>query len=591
MVGVVRSVHGLASVERPSRRETSGRYEPICTRTIAGLVAAALLFLALLFSRLSHPLLWNDEAETAVYGDRILDYGYPKVHDGRNVVYELPVPLEVGVKKECDAYIGSTWGQYYFAAPGAAWARATDDPSEKTLRMRLPFALAGATGVGLMAGLLAILLRRRVLLSLRAVAAFLVIQATSVSLLLHLREARYYPLTTLLVAACLFLRLSFLDPSSRRWSRPAAIGLALLLALLFNVFSPAWFALAGALGINALLRARTAPPALRTWTLVRGLLPIAGSAVLLVPGLVFFDTLRTTQRIVGELPHRQYFLNLLGSVFFFARYDFLLPAALVKIFLVRWRRLVPTERRTAGVRDQLEASDLLIFALGIHLLVVTRVPYLFERYLVVLSPLIGVMLVLDVVSVTDLIRVGVSEPEQLRPRRILVLIVTIGLALIAPWRVPEVGGHIKALFTPYRGPMDFAVEWIRARWADPSRLVIATNYESLVLMWYLGSRVIGGSGNYDIGADRGLVPDVVIPRPYDARAAVLEEFLNRHRYEGERLPVANLPYNNSPELSIGPGLYLVHQFRTPRPSPRYPALVIYYRIDHPEPGPAHHSYP
>jgi hypothetical protein len=203
------------------------------------------------------------------------------------------------VKKECDAYIGSTWGQYYFAAPGAAWARATDEPWEKTLRVRLPCALAAAVGVGLMAGLLAILLRRRVSLSLRAVAAFLVIQAVSVSLLLHLPEARYYPLTTLLVAACLFLRWNLLDPFSQRGSRPAAwvwLSCSRCCSTCSRQLGSPWFEPSGSTRysareqrarlVNSDARARSPP---HRW-LCRPSGAWSG----------FFDTLGTTQRILAS---------------------------------------------------------------------------------------------------------------------------------------------------------------------------------------------------------------------------------------------------------------------------------------------------
>ena len=60
---------------------------------------------------LSYQLLWQGAAETIMYAERILDFGYPKVHDGRNVVYGLSAPISVGVKERHDAYIGSTWGR------------------------------------------------------------------------------------------------------------------------------------------------------------------------------------------------------------------------------------------------------------------------------------------------------------------------------------------------------------------------------------------------------------------------------------------------------------------------------------------------
>ena len=44
------------------------------------------------------------------------------------------------VRERDDAYIGKTWGDFYFAVPGLLWARGVDDLYAKTLRLRLPFA-------------------------------------------------------------------------------------------------------------------------------------------------------------------------------------------------------------------------------------------------------------------------------------------------------------------------------------------------------------------------------------------------------------------------------------------------------------------
>ena len=102
------------------------------------------------FRHLSHPLFWQDEGETAMYAQRVLEYGYPVVHGERNVVYEFGTNVAQGVKEQIDAYIGTTWGHFYFAVPGLVWAERTDDIYERTWRLRLPFALAGATGLGVM---------------------------------------------------------------------------------------------------------------------------------------------------------------------------------------------------------------------------------------------------------------------------------------------------------------------------------------------------------------------------------------------------------------------------------------------------------
>src|SRR5262245_2285579 len=71
----------------------------------------------LLLAGLAHPLFWADEGETAMFGSRIIQFGYPRVHGDRNVVYQFGSNIAIGVDERTDAYIGTTWGQFYYAVP------------------------------------------------------------------------------------------------------------------------------------------------------------------------------------------------------------------------------------------------------------------------------------------------------------------------------------------------------------------------------------------------------------------------------------------------------------------------------------------
>ncbi|MGH7336611.1 MAG: hypothetical protein ACREI7_03450, partial [Myxococcota bacterium] len=116
-----------------------------------GAVCIQTLFAWLVLGGLGAPLLWEDEAETAMWGRRIVEFGYPKVHGhDRNVVYGAHHPVEIGIHQPLDAYVGSPWGQYYFAAAPVAWSDTADDLAERTWRVRLPFAVAGWLGIVLL---------------------------------------------------------------------------------------------------------------------------------------------------------------------------------------------------------------------------------------------------------------------------------------------------------------------------------------------------------------------------------------------------------------------------------------------------------
>ena len=160
---------------------------------LSGLLLAFAIaaFAAMLLGRLAHPLLWQDEGETAMFGTRVLEYGFPKVHGERNVVYEFGPNIAIGVKESVDAYIGKTWGDFYFAVPGLLWARGTGDPYDRTFRLRLPFALAGAAGLALMLFAVWPAIARRD--RLRVATGFVALCSISISLLLHLREVLLSP--------------------------------------------------------------------------------------------------------------------------------------------------------------------------------------------------------------------------------------------------------------------------------------------------------------------------------------------------------------------------------------------------------------
>ncbi len=49
--------------------------------------------------------------------------------------------------------------------------------------------------------------------------------------------------------------------------------------------------------------------------------------------------------------------------------------------------------------------------------------------------------------------------------------------LTAGERIPVLGQRIYELFHRYQGPMDHAADFIRRRYPDPGKIVVATNYE------------------------------------------------------------------------------------------------------------------
>jgi hypothetical protein len=528
-------------------------------RTLLPLRGAVVLVFAIfcvaLFKHLSYPLFWNDEAETAMYATRILEYGYPKVHGPKNTVYELGARLYVGVKEGHDSYIGNTWGQYYFAALGAALAERAEDLYAKTRLLRLPFALAGALGVlvfhlGIAAAFGSD--RRRRLGYL--VFAF-GLSTLSISLLLHLREARSYSLALLLFV--LALRVFFSYHFFRSIGLMAYTAwLTLLLFLLFNTFFPAYVALVPVLGLESL----------------RGAWPL-----LLVPVAIYFEMFAVAQAVSKSASWGPDYPENLGAVLrFFLRYELLGPALLVKLALLAVRRRSARAARGPAALPQ-RMSGFLSLLFVVYCGVCNINPIFFERYFIVLSPVLTAVFLLDGFA---LVR-ALPEAHPRAPRRRLGAIALAGVfACLAPvlWiKRPEIAGRLHELTTPYQGPLDFLIPFLESEVAHPENLVIATNYEAPVYMYYLRSRVLLGYARAEKARDMKARPDIIVPRMLWGGRPLLQRFREKTAYQAVVLDVEDFPVNNIPSLAESPTFKYSHQFRTRIGEDEESRLVIFIR--------------
>lgn len=548
---------------------------------IGGVVLAAAVFAGGLLRHLEYPLLWQDEAETAMFARRIAEYGFPKVHGRRNVVYEFGPNVALGIDEATDAYIGKTWGDFYFAVPGLLWARgAGDDLYDRTWRLRLPFAVAGALGVGVFASAAAPAFghRRR-----RAAALFLLACATSVSLVLHLREVRYYPLLVLVTAGLAWVHLRY-AVFERLPYRAWAVALPVLLFLLFHVFYTAYFVAAALIGLErALAATRGERPGERArWArLARELAPIAASGIAVAPFLVFFETFdvaRSFAAHVGTSP-ALFATNLAFVGAHFLRQELLVPALVARGAVLAAGALA---RRRAvalpGAHARAAAVRLWLFALGYTVLGCAN-PLVYERYFVVLGPVVTLAFLLDAHTCFSAARL-LGPGRAARARALLAA--ALGAAVLASLgaRLPELRGRLAELRTPVLGPLDFAIPGVRAAYARPGELVIATNYEAHPFMYYLDSHVIVGLAGNNIVAERRLEPDVVVPRRrWPSGLPEISRFLARGSWREERYPVADLYWNNIPAVSRSPRVPDPHRFRTARTTDPSQMLQVFYRRD------------
>jgi hypothetical protein len=543
---------------------------------IAAPVAAGAVFAFLLFGGLSRPLLWNDEAYTAMYAERVLDHGYPLVDDGRNAVYGLDAPLAVGTKEGSGAYIGSPWGEYYVAALGALAARATGDPYAKTLRLRLPFAVLGAAGVAcFLWAALPLVPGRRARLAFAA--AYLVACASSISLVLHLREVRYYALVVLFggLAVLAFRRREITGTPAA--PIPGSL-LAISLLGLFACFYPAWGVVSVCLVLHALARAARGPGtrAARATDFALRIAPVAAAAAVALPAAVFLEVPEVLAALRGgtTLSAAGWQANLAIATKNLLRFELLAPVLAVKLLLLAARRIDP-EVRPASASERRELSGFLTLVLVVYLPAVSAAPFVFERYFILLSPLLATLLLLDASQAIDLLRASPRARSAL-PVRLLAVAAAACLFGSLGVRAPELRGRAAEIATPVVGPLDVAIPYLLARYQRPAELVIATNYEDPAYMYYLGSRVIVGFNATALARDLAETPDIVIPRRPRHRSALLR-FLQSGDYERRSFPVYNTVTNQVPSLSPWtPGLD-VHRFATRLPRRPAQEVVVFER--------------
>jgi 4-amino-4-deoxy-L-arabinose transferase-like glycosyltransferase len=240
-------------------------------RAIPVLPAAVILLgsLVLLFARLGHYCLWDDEAITAMTARAVLHTGdtSARVDDHNLLIYRNGLL----VRNFKDRYTPPL--QFYFIAP---FIKLLGDGN---FACRLPFALCGVATVAFL--LLWLTKLKASPLVWWSAAAILL---TNASFFLFFRQCRYYGLAMLLTTAIAFFYCN--RDGKTRWFIALSLALAALLASQYLDYA----AVVGCLMVDYIVWGRKRPISLRGWLII--LLPqlIVGGVVLSVWNLSFLHT-------------------------------------------------------------------------------------------------------------------------------------------------------------------------------------------------------------------------------------------------------------------------------------------------------------
>jgi hypothetical protein len=566
------------------------------------LCALSLMFAASLFKNLSYPLFWADESMTVMHGKRVLEYGYPKVHDGKNVLYDLRHPNPtLGVDERTDAFIGgANWGQYYIAAIGVKLAEMSDDVFTKTAIIRTIFALAGLLGLALLA-----FLGSQFFSSRSSKAGFLILFAflelISVPLVLHLREARYYPLTVFLVALTVFVYTRFRILNQTGYSGVLAL-LTVSLFLLFITFSPAYFIFLTAIFLFETLalskrlfherqrgQGEAMSPPFTPKGLFRdyakGMLPLIISLIAISPLMVFFrmthiaEEMSKFNTLSSNTDTLHMYLNNLSIIWrYFASSDFGYLAILLKFGLL-FCLVLKLFNKSPFPFDMPKAafSNFLTILFITYFVAIAKIPnFLFTRYFIPLQPVLALIIILDSAVLYNFFSRWRSV-AAVYCKGALIIIFTGAVLFNVATSLDNIEGHVYELSHPYKGPLDYVIPFIKERYAATDNLVIATNYEETSFMYYLNAKVIVGFVGNNLEQDSRIVPDVIVYRKaWPKFREVFSAFLTRGRYGRISFPIDDYPTNNIPELNWSPPY--VHRFRTVETEDNWMKADIYLRM-------------
>src|SRR5262249_16818453 len=270
----------------------------------------------LIFAGLSQRYLWDDEAETALLAERVLQFGVPLAWDGASLVSQ-----ECGQDYDQNYVWRQTpWLPIYVTAASFKLFGVS------TFAARLPFALLGLLSVSSM-----YLLARRVFNDWTTVHLAAASLLFSVPFLLHVRQCRYYSLA---IFASIWILYFFF--SLRERPRLAAAGLALSLTMLVHTSQLLFLGAVAGLVLGFLVA-----------RLDRAVLPWLGAGLgaavaLNFPWLVGSDLGGKSGNLLSLNSAALYLTSLLWYVTRIESYAFsavLLVAALVVVVAVKWTRI------------------------------------------------------------------------------------------------------------------------------------------------------------------------------------------------------------------------------------------------------------
>ncbi len=534
-----------------------------------------LLFLVFCFSlykNISYPLLWNDESESTMMATRVLTYGYPKVNDGKNRIFASDIPnSDIGYNKKLDACTYITWGNYYFATIGVTLAKFANDIYSKTALIRIPYATMGLLGL-----IIFIIALHPFFLDKNLfkwfVILFLFIELFSISLVLHMRDARSYPLV-IFICACFFYvyvrRFFFKKINYYKY----ALLIFIILTIAFHTNFIAFVILTLVYCAHQFFTMVVEWIKIKKWDdristiklYLKDAIPVIVAGLLAIPFILFFELLKTSQA-VSEYHHYSFDIytgNFKTIFHFFSKLEFLYTVLVIKIILIGiiyFAKKNTVSSKRSFNSQLLPISIFLLFFIVIYILMIARIPYyIFARYIIVLQVAVSLMMMIDLFAIVEYANHFIKKQNTKKILYSLFTVVMLVFCYNSRNKMEYIKGHIYELTHQYKGSLDYIIPFIKDNFKHTDSLTIATNYEEYSYMYYLNSKVIIGYCNNNLEDDVKHIPDIIMYRKtWGTDPKVFNDFMQKTRYQKVAFPVADYPVNNIPELDFA----IKHQFKT-----------------------------
>lgn len=506
----------------------------------------------LLCWNLDSKYLWQDEAATAILGERMLTYGRPLGYDGRNLITmdlyrpedESRLPTsdpDEAVRyfagchhfKKDTTWTAHPWGPFAIAGMSLALL------GKNTLAARLPFALAGAFSVAL----LFFVVRKYFRSPLPALVAAALL-AGNTFWFLHMRQCRYYALSSLFLLVTLYCYLRWQE--GKRWGAPAFV--AAVWVWFHQDFGSPWPALVifalDSVVLNWKDRKRLAKAAL--------VFAVVGITV--GPFVLYYEMVNRPDVTSLEWSAKLW-------IFLLQTNQFLIPLVMIPLALFfLWK-----ERPEKGE----DARRLIILSIGI---ICASIPWMSRmvaapsfRYIVPLTSLCAIISAYVIAAVARSISRARSAPwltVSVTTAIAALLIVTNLLCVPGGWAIP--GRYRMPLYTStvIRPELNAYMDNLRGYGPDPNRATVdylkerlspedevICNYEDMPLIFYLGNPIRGGIGCFRL-TDTGTVPKYAVLRMSAlgiTHRAIYERALSKYAWMPHPLDVPDVLWGNNPD--------------------------------------------